>query len=76
MSKLPFSKLECTFIASKINCKFLTSRICGTVSNLTGVSANIAAGISATVEFFAPPIVTSPWRRLPPRIIILAMNFP
>jgi hypothetical protein len=57
-----------------ISIKLSTSEMAGTPSNMTISSARIAAGIKATTLFFAPEIVTSPFKGLPPLITILRIH--
>ena len=47
-----------------------TSEISGTPNISTGPSDNTAAGINATVAFFAPLILTVPFNLYPPSIAI------
>src|SRR3990167_1890184 len=51
-----------------------TSCNCGTLARVTGSALNSVAHRSGKAAFLAPEIVTSPWRRRPPRIRSLSMK--
>ena len=66
MVNVPSTYSVFTLKSFKISINAATSWMSGTPSNTTGSSAIIAAGIKATVLFFAPLMVTSPFNGLPP----------
>ena len=62
-------------MVTMISIKLSTSEIAGTPSKVTMPSAKIIAGIKATTLFFAPLIVTSPFKGRPPFITIFLILF-